>query len=47
MNLFACEQGRPTADSKELDIDVTLAAPALTFGAATGDVAGARPTRSR
>lgn len=34
----ARQEGRPTADSKELDIDVSLAAQALSFGAPASDV---------
>jgi predicted nucleic acid-binding protein len=32
------QQGRPTADAKDLDIDVILAAQALSFGPAPSDV---------
>jgi predicted nucleic acid-binding protein len=34
----ARQEGRPTADSKELDIDAILAAQALSFGAPANDV---------
>jgi len=34
----AGQQGRPTADVKDLDIDVILAAQALSFGPAPSDV---------
>jgi predicted nucleic acid-binding protein len=34
----ARQQGRPTADVKDLDVDVILAAQALSFGPASGDV---------
>ena len=34
----ARQEGRPTADSKELDVDVILAAQALSFGAPANDV---------
>ena len=34
----ARQQGRPTADSKDLDVDVILAAQALSFGPAPSDV---------
>ncbi|MBY0502861.1 MAG: hypothetical protein K2X03_03060 [Bryobacteraceae bacterium] len=34
----ARQEGRPTADSKELDIDVILAAQVLSFGAPASDV---------
>src|ERR1035437_7776974 len=34
----ARQQGRPTADAKDLDMAVILAAPALSFGPAPSDV---------
>ena len=34
----ARQQGRPTADAKDLDVDVILAAQALSFGPAPSDV---------
>ena len=34
----ARQQGQPTADSKDLDVDVILAAQALSFGPAPSDV---------
>jgi predicted nucleic acid-binding protein len=34
----ARKQGRPTADVKDLDVDVILAAQALSFGPATQDI---------
>lgn len=34
----ARQQGRPSADHKDLDVDVTLAAQALSFGPAPADV---------
>ncbi len=34
----ARQQGRPTADVKDLDVDVILAAQALSFGPASSDV---------
>ena len=34
----ARQQGRPTADTKDLDVDVILAAQALSFGPAPSDV---------
>jgi hypothetical protein len=34
----ARQQGRPTADTKDLDVDVILAAQALSFGPAPEDV---------
>ncbi len=35
---MARQQGRPTADVKDLDVDVILAAQALSFGPASSDV---------
>lgn len=35
---IARQQGRPTADAKELDIDVILAAQTLSYGPAADDV---------
>ncbi len=32
------QAGQPTSDAKALDVDVILAAQALTFGAAAGDI---------
>lgn len=39
------QRGRPTADSRELDVDVILAAQALTFGSSAGTVVATTNTK--